>query len=916
MNDELLAIELLVNYNKDNDLHMNFDFSIIQDLNYFVNHFMKAINRNILDVNKSINYKHNYYFHAYKFLLNNIKIVDLNLNIYEKLLSSLTCLNKGYKLLNIIKNNITIYIQENQEYYLNLASHIGTYRTFLFYLNFNKIDNINNFLNLDKTLQEKIFIASFGNSDDRLFKFIINIHELTNISFKKDIILDLIKQISFSNVPSKFMLQRYKLLSKYYKINLSDVLVYCRDFKVISTLHKYYYTEYTFEDIKNIFSNFYNNKLIISFKSLLKTDIENDYYNIWGCIFNINYIFINIEPNNNIIYFSTFKFINNKFVEKTIVNNYQTIIKNMNNNNFYTNEYNFIIKILVNNNLFTKYAMENDIVYDTKVLLYTKFLNLDTHYNTKKYFIINKTLHLLRILLKKKYKINLNNKCNQKLMINYELINYEPQNKHILSQGSIKYQLNLQKYNTIPPRHIFPNEVINTFLLKEKVDGILINNNFNIINDYQVKAEYIEDLDLYLVYDINIPNMSIIERYKYLRNLHPLTKNTELKFIKNYDEFLNIVASEKELIKQMCKENNYTWYPKVACLYDNSKDIIENIIIKNNISQDLYKSDGVILTPVNGFRELKVKPKHLMSIDLLYNNNKWYDKDNNEYNIISEMELINNKIYRCYPNNRELNYISKEINYTAKEFRFDKFEPNSRKIIDTIFHLYKYNWTDFNIYNNYYNFTNNIKKNNPFIEKQNNILIHNINLLKPEFNSSFLDLGCGSGKLIPYIEKYNPKDYLGIDIDVIQLSLALKYHNNNQNIYLFNQCNLSEKWENNWCEIKKYDYIIANFSIMHFYTDDFWESLEKVSKTNTKFLFNVVNDCNYEDSNNYIKHYNDKIIYKFSWIPVIQSEKFINLNEDLKPYLDKYKWEIISNYTPNLDIKLCNCYTWIILNKF
>ena len=147
-----------------------------------------------------------------------------------------------------------------------------------------------------------------------------------------------------------------------------------------------------------------------------------------------------------------------------------------------------------------------------------------------------------------------------------------------------------------------------------------------------------------------------------------------------------------------------------------------------------------------------------MSIDLLYKNNKFYDKENNEYNIISEIELLNNKIYRCYPNNRELNYISnKEFNYISKEFRFDKFEPNSRKIIDTILHLYKYDWTDFNIYNNYYNFISNREKNNTFINEQNNILIHNINLLKPEFNSSFLDLGCGSGKLIQFIEKYNPK---------------------------------------------------------------------------------------------------------------------------------------------------------------
>ena len=82
MNDELLAVELLVNYNKDN--HMNFNFNNVQDLNYFVNQFMKAINRNILDVTKSINYKHNYYFHAYKFLLDNIKMIDLKSRILFK----------------------------------------------------------------------------------------------------------------------------------------------------------------------------------------------------------------------------------------------------------------------------------------------------------------------------------------------------------------------------------------------------------------------------------------------------------------------------------------------------------------------------------------------------------------------------------------------------------------------------------------------------------------------------------------------------------------------------------------------------------------------------------------------------------------------------------------------------------------
>ena len=40
-----------------------------------------------------------------------------------------------------------------------------------------------------------------------------------------------------------------------------------------------------------------------------------------------------------------------------------------------------------------------------------------------------------------------------------------------------------------------------------------------------VKSEYIEDLDLYLVFDIDIPNMNII-RYEYLRSIHHQTNFT------------------------------------------------------------------------------------------------------------------------------------------------------------------------------------------------------------------------------------------------------------------------------------------------------------------------------------------------------------------------------------------------------
>ena len=99
-------------------------------------------------------------------------------------------------------------------------------------------------------------------------------------------------------------------------------------------------------------------------------------------------------------------------------------------------------------------------------------------------------------------------------------------NKHILKNGSIQYQYDKQKFTNLPPRHLLPGEIhnYNNYLLKEKADGILINNlpvdifPYNqIIYKYQVKAEYIEDLDLYLFY---LNYLTII-----LLNLHLLAFN-------------------------------------------------------------------------------------------------------------------------------------------------------------------------------------------------------------------------------------------------------------------------------------------------------------------------------------------------------------------------------------------------------
>merc|ERR1711871_896053 len=96
-----------------------------------------------------------------------------------------------------------------------------------------------------------------------------------------------------------------------------------------------------------------------------------------------------------------------------------------------------------------------------------------------------------------------------------------------------------QKFTKLPPRHLIPLELnmLNStkdgfYMIKEKADGFLVDFITSDVSpeikeytDHVVKAEFIEELDLYLIFDIQIDNMSIIDRYDYLRSLHPSTKD-------------------------------------------------------------------------------------------------------------------------------------------------------------------------------------------------------------------------------------------------------------------------------------------------------------------------------------------------------------------------------------------------------
>jgi ubiquinone/menaquinone biosynthesis C-methylase UbiE len=364
-----------------------------------------------------------------------------------------------------------------------------------------------------------------------------------------------------------------------------------------------------------------------------------------------------------------------------------------------------------------------------------------------------------------------------------------------------------------------------------------------------------------------------------------------------------------------------------------STAIINNVIMETDqqiINIEPFKCDGLILTPLDGKREIKIKPRSLITIDLIYNNKKWFDRDNQDWTdiiITPKTEKTNGRIYRCYPNETFTKFL-------VGDFRYDKKKPNPNIIVDNIITIIKYNWlndVNLSLTNYYYNQRNKIMSKSliNMINYQNTILSDYITLLNPNINSNWLDLGCGHGKLIPIIKKYNPKQYLGIDIDITQLIRGINQYDENQNNIKFNPCDLANNWTNTvnkWYSIDfniKYDYVVANFSLMHFCTDDFWIELEKITCSNTKFLFNIVcpesiNDNSWIESNSFlnIDYTTKQTIYKFEWTHTEEkTERFISY-EEINNIINKYGWKIIHKENPTTKFKLINFYKWFIIEKF
>ena len=126
-----------------------------------------------------------------------------------------------------------------------------------------------------------------------------------------------------------------------------------------------------------------------------------------------------------------------------------------------------------------------------------------------------------------------------------------------------------QIFTKLPPRHALPTELnyingnnLGKYLIREKADGCLVDfisqDVFPYIKEYSnniIKAEFIEELDLYLIFDIKMDNMNIIERYEYLRKLHPNTCHTTTisSPIKTFDDLKVAIEEERKIFEEFLK---------------------------------------------------------------------------------------------------------------------------------------------------------------------------------------------------------------------------------------------------------------------------------------------------------------------------------------------------------------------------
>jgi SAM-dependent methyltransferase len=471
--------------------------------------------------------------------------------------------------------------------------------------------------------------------------------------------------------------------------------------------------------------------------------------------------------------------------------------------------------------------------------------------------------------------------------------------------------------------------------ISPKADGIfkqLIHNNI------KLDAEYIKELDLYLILDTSsypiAHNDNIVNRNKWIRSLLKIgTKNSKISSLSDLKKFID--DENNDIMKYISENKNpIKIFPKSH--FELKVTIDELIAILDETPNTIYPNDGWIVIINNSkYPIIKFKPKCHLSVDLLYSNKKLYTLEQTEitYNGVSNMKQ---GIWRCY-------WDDKINTWYPKEYRDDKKSPNPNFIVSNLTNTHLNYWTNkdvkkFVVDNIYYTHCKNTNLDISvvtFLSGMNDAITNTMfklsQMISDQFtNIQILELGCGSGAQLKNLKNCIKNDfvYTGIDIDPLCIT-KLQYYNKNSN-YKAIWGNLNEP---NWGYFENITNLNNNLILMintiHYFMDNFENFSKNLSKYSVKGAYlliltlpsdNITEDLMFSDKFSITKQENNIYKFKYPWL----NKEFTEHLYTKADMIDNFKntgWELQSeSLVPDINInetfsKFTNFHNFILLQK-
>lgn len=519
-------------------------------------------------------------------------------NKINSLIIAILKINKGHVLLKKLENHINFTQELLMESSLN-----SDLATFIY------IKSKVNKFTIENNLKW-ILLNSCTNNDDRVIKYILKYDKFEGDQYQ-DSFIDQLFFAVFSIKSDKFIIKKLKLLSNYFDFipHYDNMLKHVKTYRMYKKLSKFYYkSKLSYDGTWNLANLirviFLENNDSIYIKYILDSlKYINEYCEVILKLFLINpsiYNFLYLKKYNlsTKILKSAYKNKNELdwFHQYFITDN----LYYLENENYSYFRRPFFIKLfsslsilnLLNIDKFLEVNLIDFPRFFLFILPFTKFLNLNSEFVIK----MNLLTHNFRIFNKKFKKLK---RLERKVIMNpllYQIKNYKPKKNKIMKKGSLRYQLRNQKFNRNNSRD--KKEVFNNFYLTNNYSGkdcYLLP--FNIypfkseLFQYNIKAKFVEEFNIYIVYDINIPNMTIEDRYLFLRKLHDGV-GSEIKQVDNSNLFEEFNKEKNNIIKYNKKNKRIKWYPKTIYQYNGCIDRLYN---KNLICGDFDSNQEFIL---------------------------------------------------------------------------------------------------------------------------------------------------------------------------------------------------------------------------------------------------------------------------------------------------------------------------------